>query len=277
MARALGKALREIGSNVVCIASRNPEHAAAAADFIGGGAAAVCYRDIGSHASHVVIAVSDSAIESVAKELAIGRGGLRVALHTCGSYGPELLESLSAVGVSCGGIHPLQTIQDGEVGTAALRNIGFAVCGVPDALCWAEELVAALGGQALHIQPEGRQLYHAAAVMASNYIAVLVDTAQQLMAKAGIPKEAALRALAPLARTSVENAVTRGPVEALTGPIVRGDAVTVAAHMLALERSADSTAELYRAAGIRALRMARERGLGEQDAMRIDQTLAGRK
>jgi predicted short-subunit dehydrogenase-like oxidoreductase (DUF2520 family) len=223
----------------------------------------------------VLIAVSDHAIESVARKLATERGSIRVALHTSGSHGPELLEPLEQIGVSCGTIHPLQTISNGNQGGNAFRGCAFAVDGDVEARAWAREIAGTLGGEILDIQPDTRHLYHAAAVMASNYLAAILDTAQEFMEMAGIPREAALRALAPLARTSLENALAEGPSKALTGPIVRGDAMTVSAHTHALKRADESARQLYRAAGIRALRMSMERGLGENDAAAVHRALTG--
>ncbi|MGH9558161.1 MAG: DUF2520 domain-containing protein, partial [Bryobacteraceae bacterium] len=118
--------------------------------------------------------------------------------------------------------------------------------------------------------------YHAAAVMASNYIAAVLDSAEQLMLLAGVPKANALRALAPLARASLENVLHCGAVEALTGPVVRGDAATVSENTAALQRADPSIAELYKAAGLHALDMARRRGLGGEEAERVHRALLGR-
>jgi predicted short-subunit dehydrogenase-like oxidoreductase (DUF2520 family) len=181
------------------------------------------------------------------------------------------------MGVSCGGIHPLQTIRDASQGAAGLRSAAFAVSGDPQALTWAERIAAALSGHVLHIRPGARHLYHAAAVMASNYIAALMDSAEQLLLLAGVPEEDALGALAPLARTSLDNAVRLGALEALTGPVMRGDAATVAEHARALEGVERSVAELYRAAGLHALRMARRRGLGEEEAESVHRALVARR
>jgi predicted short-subunit dehydrogenase-like oxidoreductase (DUF2520 family) len=273
VAQAMGKALQDAGIEIHFLASRNPEHARIAAEFIGSAVAPVSYTELAAKASHVLIAVSDSVIETTAKELSSPGTAIRVALHTSGSYGPELLEPLSRAGVSCGAIHPLQTISSGTQGAASLRGAAFAVSGSPEAMAWANRIAHALGGKTLYVKPEARHLYHAAAVMTSNYIAALLDTAQELMIIAGIGEEDALLALAPLARTSLENAIHDGPVPALTGPIVRGDASTIAAHILALAQVDASARRLYRAAGIRALRMARKRGLGEDDAAAVHRAL----
>ena len=275
VAQAFGKALQSIGVRVDSVASRDPQHAQSATAFLGGGAVPVSYRELASRASHVLIAISDHAIRTVAKEIARDPGRIRVALHTSGSYGPELLESLSETGVSCGSIHPMQTISDGTRGAEALRNIAYSVSGSPVAVAWAERIVASLHGQVLPISPDSRHLYHAAAVMASNYIAALIDAAQEFLEIAGIPQDAALSALAPLIRTSVENCIASGPLKALTGPIVRGDAATVAAHLAALQKADASARNLYKAAGLHALRMADQRGLKYAESASVRKALAG--
>ncbi len=247
---ALAKALRSVGVDVVCVAKR---------DTLG---------RIGARATHVIIAVSDRAIESVADEIARAPGKLRVALHTCAAYGTEPLRALAERGIACGVLHPLQTIDDPD--TALLRGIAFAISGDPAAMAFAEEIARALDGMVLRIPPEKRALYHAAAVFASNYVTVLLDTAARLLSQAAIPERDALTALAPLARTAVENAVLRGPAQALTGPIARGDAETITAHLRALS---EHDAELYRTLGREALVLARGRGLPDAATERIEALL----
>jgi predicted short-subunit dehydrogenase-like oxidoreductase (DUF2520 family) len=97
--------------------------------------------------------------------------------------------------------------------------------------------------------------------MASNYLVALMDAAVILMKAAGIEQEQALRALAPLVRASVGNALTMSPVQALTGPVERGDNGTVAAHFRAFSTASapESVKALYRAAGLHAVDMARRK------------------
>jgi predicted short-subunit dehydrogenase-like oxidoreductase (DUF2520 family) len=95
--------------------------------------------------------------------------------------------------------------------------------------------------------------------MASNYVVSLIDAAVILMGEAGIDLMQARRALGSLARAGVENAIALGPLRALTGPIERGDLETVAGHLQALARSPVNVRELYRAAGLQTLDLARRK------------------
>ncbi len=277
VARAFGRALGESGVPIACVAARSLDRATQAAAFIGGGAVAVSFPEAARRAGRVLIAVSDTAIESVARELAIPDGKIRLALHTCGNAGPELLSPLAGSGASCAVIHPLQTVHHPEPGAHALRGAFFGVWGDEEAAAWARELAGRLNGEVLTIAPEARPLYHAAAVMASNYVAALLDAAVEAMGQAGVPADLAIQALTPLARAAVENAAAAGPLQALTGPIVRGDISTVAAHLGALTGAGEPMLALYRAAGLRALDMARRRGLREEKAAALNQLLRGGK
>jgi predicted short-subunit dehydrogenase-like oxidoreductase (DUF2520 family) len=275
MGRALARLLRERGEPIAVVASRNPEHASAAAAFAGGGAVASTYAEIPQHAARVLIAVPDDAIADVARILAAAGMDRGIALHTSGARGPEALAALTAAGVACGTLHPLQTVANPEEGVRVLPGVAFAIDGAPEAAAWAGHLVAVLDGLALHIPAASRPLYHAAAVMASNYLTALISTAVILMKEAGVNESTARRALEPLARTSVENAFRLGPSAALTGPIARGDAETVRGHLasLALAKIPATVANLYRAAGLATLDIARQRGLAQLPAGAIEELL----
>ena len=271
--QALGRLLRERGKGVVAVASRGAERAAAAAAFVGGGVQAVQYRELPRHAARILIAVPDDAIGAVARALAEAgmRGG--VVLHTCGARGSEALAVLAEAGVSCGSLHPLQTVATPEDGVHALPGAAYAVDGEGEAAAWAAQLVKLLGGQLPRIPTACRPLYHAAAVMASNYVVALTGAAVMLMKEAGVEEAAALRALAPLARTSLENALRHGPAAALTGPVQRGDTGTVRMHLAALAKAPLAVANLYRAVGLETLEIARRRGLPETEAYLMEALL----
>jgi predicted short-subunit dehydrogenase-like oxidoreductase (DUF2520 family) len=277
MGQSLARLLRERGEPIAVIASRTPERAAQAAAFAGGGAIACTYAEIPQRAAHILIAVPDDAIADVAHTLAAAGMHRGSALHTSGARGPEALAALAAAGVACGTLHPLQTVANPEEGVRVLPGVAFAIDGAPEAAEWAGHLAAVLDGLALHIPAPSRPIYHAAAVMASNYLTALISAAVILMEEAGVDESTARRALEPLARTSVENAFRLGPAAALTGPIARGDTETVRGHLAALALAQPkipvAVANLYRAAGLATLDVARQRGLAEPLAGAIGELL----
>jgi predicted short-subunit dehydrogenase-like oxidoreductase (DUF2520 family) len=226
-------------------------------------------------ASRILMAVPDAAISEVSDRIATAGMGGGIALHTCGTLGPEALSRLRKKGVSCGTLHPLQTVVDAQQGARSLRGCAFAIDGDNRAIDWATQIVTHLQGEVLRIPQESRPLYHAAAVMASNYVVGLMDAAQQLMKMAGVDEKTALRALAPLLRSTVDNVIRNGAANSLTGPIERGDSSTVAAHRRALAAAPEQIQDLYRAAGLQVLEIACTRGLPASAVSAIEEALRG--
>ena len=294
VAQAFGRLLADAGLPPAAVGGRALVHAEHAASFISrlrpsgyggqaplrpsgyGGQAPVRASSIAaipSLADHVLIAVSDAAIPAVADELALGGMSGGVALHTSGAHGPELLAPLAARGVSCGVIHPLQTIADPTLGAAALRGATFGVSGDAAAIDWALQLVDAAEGIPLRIRANAFASYHAGAVMAGNAVIAAIDAAVVLLGAAGVEQRAALRAIGPLCLTSAQNALDIGPEAALTGPVQRGDAETVRAHVEALAKCPPYVADLYRASGHALLEIARRRGLDATAAGAVEAAL----
>lgn len=260
MGTALGLLLRERGVPLVAIAGRDPGRTAAAAKFIGGMVQPVTHSQLPGLASRILITVPDDALQPIAATLA--EAGMRsgCVIHTSGASGPEALAALESQGVSVAALHPLQTVNTPQQGLSALPGSSFGISGTGPARQWALELVKLLEGKALSIAPGKRPLYHAAAVMASNYIVAMIDSAVILMGEAGIDSANALCALGPLIRASTENALEAGPTAALTGPIERGDSGTVLAHLHALADAPEGVRELYRRAGLQAAEIASRKG-----------------
>jgi len=197
-----------------------------------------------------------------------------VAFHLSGALGTDPLSPLHAQGYGVGTLHPLQSLADPVMGARQLRGIHFAISGDPAALAAARRIVHYLGGSSVMVPLSRRPMYHAAAVFASNYLAGLIAAAGRLMAQAGVPEEEAIRAILPLARGSLENLERMGPVEALTGPISRGDLETIRLHLRTLESRERS---LYAAMGLDILLLAKEGGLEEGLAEEIRELLEQEK
>src|ERR1700722_1228380 len=167
-AKALGALLVRRGVLVSAVAGRNSRCAEAAARFIGA-ERAVPIRELSRYARQIVIAVTDSAIQEVAAELAAGGLERGVVLHASGAAGPLALDVLRAAGNSVGVLHPLQTVPSPERGLETLLGASYAYAGDTDAMELAARLIIRLGGRALPVDAKFWQHYHAGAVMACNY------------------------------------------------------------------------------------------------------------
>lgn len=273
VATTLGRCLAAAGQPVVALAGRDQDRAAAAAAFIGPDVRVVTLASLPRRADHVIIAVSDDALTDVARTLAPAMTG--VALHTSGASGLAPFAPLRAAGVACGVLHPLQTVVSAAPGENPFAGVSFGVVGDGPAVEWAASLVSRLEGQLLSLEESGLPTYHAGAVMASNALIAVVDASLTLMSRAGLAPETARRAIGPLCRASVEHALERGPVAALTGPVVRGDAATVASHLRAVTHAPETVSSLYRASARHLLSLASARGLAPSAQTRLAELIEG--
>jgi predicted short-subunit dehydrogenase-like oxidoreductase (DUF2520 family) len=223
------------------------------------------------HAAVVLIATPDDAIGAVAADLAreSAIGEEQVVLHLSGLLDRVALQPLAATGAALGSFHPLQSVADPTSAPERLRGSFAGLEGDQRALHAGERLAAALGMQAVRLAPGSKAAYHAGAVIASNYVVALAEVAGRLARQAGVPPNEAAELYLPLMRGTVAN-LAAGPAAALTGPIRRGDEATVRTHLAAL---GPEDRAIYRALGLVALRIAREAGLGEEPAARVERAL----
>lgn len=99
-----------------------------------------------------------------------------------------------------------------------------------------------MGGEPEWIAEEARPLYHAALALGANHLVTLVAQSMELLRRAGVG--APDRMLGPLLGAALDNALRSGDA-ALTGPVARGDAGTVAAHVAELRKHAPATVAGY--------------------------------
>ena len=192
----------------------------------------------------VVLGVPDASIARVCAALA-DEGALRrgqVVMHLSGAFGLEVLEAAGSAGAETLALHPLQTFPTVESAIARMAGTPIAVTSSDEETASkGERLARDAEGEPFRLAEEVRPLYHAAAVFASNYLVSVTAQAESLFKAAGLPDP--LEVFMPLARASLENVATLGPEAALTGPVVRADAVTVRRNLEALrERSPDAVA-----------------------------------
>jgi predicted short-subunit dehydrogenase-like oxidoreductase (DUF2520 family) len=239
-------ALAARGWTPVAVAGRSAEAPSTVAAAARLGARAVDVVDVAREADLVVVATPDGAIADTAAALAGGARSGALVVHLSGACPLEELDKLrhDRPDVETGTLHPLQSLPSVELGIARLPGSWCAVDGSPAV----ERLALTLGMRPFRVAGAQRATYHAAATIASNHLVALLGQAVRVAESAGVPPEALL----PLVRASVDNVDALGAAEALTGPVVRGDADTVARHLEALP--ADERAA-YRSLAREALRL----------------------
>ncbi|MBI3273461.1 MAG: DUF2520 domain-containing protein [Planctomycetes bacterium] len=260
--RTLGYALRRAGYAVVAVASRSLASAEAAVAFIGAGAACDRPAEAAARADVVLLTTPDDALERTCEAIAAARGfraGARV-LHTSGVLSSGVLESAHAIAAFVASLHPLQTFASPAEAVQALAGTRWFYEGDEAALETTRELITALEGIPVRIETERKPLYHAGAVLASNYLVTLAARACALLESAGVPAEGSLPAILPLLRGTVTNLERVGLPRALTGPIARGDVKTVELHLRTIAEHRPEDLELYRLLGGKTIPLAVAKG-----------------
>jgi predicted short-subunit dehydrogenase-like oxidoreductase (DUF2520 family) len=224
------------------------------------GADAVDVADAGRDVSLVVVATPDAAIAPAAAALAPSLRPGALVVHLSGALGLEVFADLAAArpDVRAGSLHPLQSLPSAETGAARLAGSWCAVDGPPEV----DRLALTLGMRPFRVDPARRAAYHATATVASNHLVALLGQVARLADTAGVPPAA----LVPLVQATLDNVAEHGAAAALTGPVARGDAGTVAAHLVALPADERAT---YVALAWEALRLS-----GRDDAA-VRAVLAG--
>lgn len=218
----------------------------------------------------IVLAVSDGSVGPLARTLADRQAVSQEAVvaHLSGALDLTPLDPLRHQGVAVGSLHPALSIANRK---ASLNGALAAVAGSsPETEALLSHVAETVGMRV--IRPHGdRARYHAAASIAGNFPQVLLEAAMQLLTESGLTRDDARHAAGTLLVSAAKNAVELGPAAGLTGPIVRGDVEIVSKHLdaLTLHPNAAKLEPLYRAAGLLAVDLARERNAPRQDELEI--------
>jgi predicted short-subunit dehydrogenase-like oxidoreductase (DUF2520 family) len=197
----------------------------------------------------------------------------RLLVHASGRHGLAVLEPATRAGALPLALHPVMTFTGRPDDLEKLTGISFGVTAPEALLPVAEALVMEMGGEPVLVAEEHRDLYHAALASAANHLVTLVAQARDLLGQAGVADSG--RLLGPLLFAALDNALRLGD-DALTGPVARGDADTVASHLQALRAVAPETVPAYVAlARLTADRALAAGSLAPDDAQRLLGVLGG--
>jgi predicted short-subunit dehydrogenase-like oxidoreductase (DUF2520 family) len=273
---ALGRALVRVGVPLAGAHCRTRASATRAASLLGRdvthGEIPVSLR----RADTVVVAVPDPAIRGVAEQLAVHVVRHQVALHCSGSRSSDDLAPLRPLLRGVASFHPLLSFADPLSASDILSSAAFALEGDDAALDVARDLARTLGGFPIDVPAADRVLYHAAAATASNHLVALAAQAASCLRKIGLEQGQAVRALVPLMRSTLANLERLGLPLALTGPVSRGDAGAVRAHLHAIRERAPEEEAPYLALARRAAVVARAQGKATAEQLaEVERTLSG--
>jgi predicted short-subunit dehydrogenase-like oxidoreductase (DUF2520 family) len=274
---AVGHLLKSTGYQIIAVADQSPAALKKGILFTGG-KACKSLTEAAMAASCIIITTTDDAIAPVCHEIVLNgavQEGNKV-IHMSGAGSLDLLAPARQAGALVASIHPIQSFADVE---GAIVNIPGSTFGITadDALReWSVSLVKALKGTPFFVPEKDKALYHAAACMASNYLTTLMHMVETTYQALGLSRKEAIRAFWPLVKGTLLNIETRDTIQALTGPIVRGDAGTIEKHLQALQETLPDLLNAYCELGLMTVDIALQKdSLTRNQAVTIKKLLKG--
>ena len=273
---AIGHLLNKSGHKIIAVSDKSTAALKNALPYTGGEA----FRDpkkAVSGADVILITTPDDIIADACKEIADPKLiEEKFVFHMSGAGGLDLLDAAQKAGAAVASIHPVQSFSSIDT---AINNIPGSIFGITadkKAQKQARIIVRDLGGIPIIITPAQKPLYHAAACFASNYLVSLLNVVETIYESIGINETNAQKAYLPLIYGTLKNVENAGSIQALTGPIARGDAGTIKKHIAAMEKTQPQYSSLYSALGLVTIDIARKKGtLSSKQAKIINDLLKG--
>jgi predicted short-subunit dehydrogenase-like oxidoreductase (DUF2520 family) len=267
--RTLGKLWTGQGSPFIAgILNTSLDSSREAIEFIGAGTALTSINEIPA-ADFYLICTPDDAIEALAHELAhltrVRKGD--VVFHASGALSSKILEPLRSVGASVASVHPVKSFADPAHAVSTFDGTFCGIEGDVAACTLLSEIFQSIGAETFAVETDRKMLYHAAAVIVCNYLPALLELGVQTYAEAGLSRPTAMKIIEPIVRETVDNVFRLGTVDALTGPIARGDTELVGRQLSAVTSWNASAGELYRLLGTVALVLSKAQGSASAAAL----------
>ena len=260
---ALAVRLSQKGYTVVAASSRSQTSAGKLAHAVGGCAVFDNAQGVVDNAELVFLTTPDDAIPLVASQIQWRIG--QSVVHCSGADSTETLEAARRLGAQVGVLHPLQTFASVEQAIQNIPGSTFALEAEEPLLGILKDIATTLDGHWVELKADDKVVYHAAAVIACNYLVTLVKLATDLWQTFNIPPDQATQALLPLIGGTIRNIDNVGIPQCLTGPIARGDTGTIKKHLDALQQRAPTILPAYRELGLQTIPIALAKGRIDED------------
>ena len=270
---AFGQRLVANRVDVLGFVGRDAGRTARAIQWVGDGSVPAVQASAHPQAHVVLFAVGDDDLRAAIE------GAVRAApprpcslwLHTSGRHGLEVFDGVP--GIRRGALHPVAPFANGPVASRTMVGAPAVVVGDPAAERLLRQLCRRLDLVPIAARAGDRVLYHAACALAANGLTALFAASLDAFAASGVVTADAAQQLAVALMRAAIDGCSRDPVSALTGPVRRGDAATVAAHVRALREHASGALPVYLATARLALGLAEKAGLDPARARALRELL----
>lgn len=252
----LGKYMSIHGKNVTGFYSRTYESADEAATF----AETETYSSLCKlveKSDVIFITTPDGVIPQVWGDLLHQDISNRIICHFSGSLSSHVFSGREEAGASGISMHPMYAFSDKFHSYEQFHTAYLTLEGDPEAVAVMKPMWEAIGHHVLTLKAEDKIKYHAAAAMASNEMLGLMQASLDILSECGFSEKDSMALLTPLVQGNIASMLEKGCVNALTGPVERGDAQTVRKHLQALEGS--KAGKIYQSLGSTMVELAKRR------------------
>lgn len=228
----LGAALQQAGHKVVAVSGVSEMSRERAAALLPG-IPIMSVEEVVTRAELVLLTVPDDVLPGLIAGLSATRSWQagQLVVHTSGRYGTAVFDAAAGHHILGLALHPAMTFTGTAMDLVRLADCCFGITAPVPLRPVAEALVVEMGAEPVWIEEQDRPMYHAGLAHGANHLVTLVAQAMQVVSSAGVQEPQ--RLIAPLLNAALDNALRLGD-GALTGPVARGDAGTVAAHLVQL-------------------------------------------
>ena len=154
-------------------------------------------------------------------------------------------------------MHPIQTFSRlSSRNDGLLKGIYFGIEGDSDSIDILKRIIKKLGSKFIEIKKQDKALYHAACVVASNYLITHLYNLDKLFRK--VCDEEVMKVFTPIISRTMENALVYGIPESLTGPVMRDDKVTIKSHIKNIKKNISGVLDYYKFMGERTIEVAQK-------------------
>ena len=258
----IGKELVKCGYKLVGISSKNLSSCKIASKIMNTKNYSLIPSDVTKKADIVFISTPDTVIKEVCQNIAKDNGFKKngVVLHLSGALPSTILESSKKCGALIGSMHPLQSFVEQKDDKNHFKDIIITVEGDKKAVKYCQDITNDLGANFAEIKTDAKILYHASAVVASNYLVTILDLAFKFIKEAGVSGDNITKVLYPLIHGTLNNIEKIGIPDALTGPIARGDSEIVKQHIKEINKAFPDELKLYKDLGLKTIDIANAKG-----------------
>ncbi|SMC25829.1 Predicted oxidoreductase, contains short-chain dehydrogenase (SDR) and DUF2520 domains [Clostridium acidisoli DSM 12555] len=256
---SLGKYFSINNLNLSGYYSKNANSAAEAAEFTN----SKHFNDLETlirYSNLIFITTPDDVIKEIWNELKEYNLKDKIICHTSGSLSSSIFSNINTLGALGYSIHPMCAFSDKFTTYKSLNQIYFSIQGDDAYLYVLSELLKGLGNNVIILDKDKKPLYHLANVTVSNLVLSLLEIGCSYMKSCGLNEKDAINALMPLIDNNIKNIKAHGFLNALTGPVERGDLETLKHHLTVIP---PSDLDLYRRLSLNLINLSEKKHYGK--------------